>query len=183
LKIKAAHLLYAILVLTALLALIIAFLPNNVLRIIIGLPFVLLFPGFTFISALYPRSSALDKVERVALSFGLSMAIVPLLLLVLNFTVWEIHLTSILVTIASFIGIFSVIALFRQWRLPEQERPSTTLRIPVFPKQTARERMLSVVLIVILVGAVGFAFYTIRQPKTPDKYTEFYITKNATKLS
>jgi len=39
--------------------------------------------------------SGIDGIERVALAFGLSIAIVPLLGLVLNFTPWGIRLTPL----------------------------------------------------------------------------------------
>ena len=53
-------------------------------RIVLGLPFVLFFPGYTFVAALFPRKDDLDAIERVALSLGLSIAVVPLVGLALN---------------------------------------------------------------------------------------------------
>ena len=103
-RIKAHHLIYAIILLTAILFVIIAFLPNNVLRIIIGLPFVLFFPGFTFISALYPRKQSLNVIERVALSVGLSIGVVPLIAFVLNYTPWGIGLYPIMISLLTFIN-------------------------------------------------------------------------------
>ncbi|WP_157533238.1 DUF1616 domain-containing protein, partial [Haloferax profundi] len=68
------------------------------LRIILGLPYVLFVPGYAFIAALFPEAgtpteesdsstdqAGIDGIERVALSFGTSIAIVPLIGLVLNF--------------------------------------------------------------------------------------------------
>jgi len=49
------------------------------IRIILGLPLVLFLPGYSLIAALFPRKDDLDGIERVALSFGLSIAIVPLI--------------------------------------------------------------------------------------------------------
>jgi len=40
---------------------------------------VLFLPGYTLIATLFPRKDDLDGIERVALSFGLSIAITPLL--------------------------------------------------------------------------------------------------------
>jgi len=53
----------------ALVAIIILF-PSNVLRIILGLPFLLFFPGYTLVAALFTRKEGMGSVERVALSFG-----------------------------------------------------------------------------------------------------------------
>ena len=75
-------------------------------RVVFGLPFVLFLPGYALISALFPGKEDLDGVERIALSFGLSIAVVPLIGLVLNYTPFGIRL----VPIASAISIF-IIAL------------------------------------------------------------------------
>ena len=53
-------------------------------RIILCLPLVLFLPGYTLIATLFPRKGDLDGIERVAFSFGLSIAIIPLLGLALN---------------------------------------------------------------------------------------------------
>ena len=56
-------------------------------RIILVLLLVLFLPGYSLIAALFPRKNDLDGIERIALSFGLSIAVVPLLGLALNYTV------------------------------------------------------------------------------------------------
>ena len=50
-----------------------------VVRIPLGLVMVLFVPGYSLIAALFPRKNDLDGIERVALSFGLSIAVVPLI--------------------------------------------------------------------------------------------------------
>jgi uncharacterized membrane protein len=80
--------LIAALVWTAL-ALIAVYLPivnQSSLWILFGLPFVLFVPGYVLIAALFPRADDLDWIERIALSFGLSIAVVPLIGLGLNYT-------------------------------------------------------------------------------------------------
>ena len=61
-------------------------------------------------------------VERIALSFGMSIAVVPLLGLILSYTPWGIRLESILCSVASFVFITSIVAHFRRNRLPREER-------------------------------------------------------------
>jgi len=68
------------------------------MRIIFGLPFILFFPGYALIALLFPRRTDIDIIERVALSFGLSIALVPLVGLLLNY-VWEIRLFPILISL------------------------------------------------------------------------------------
>ncbi|MFP3976163.1 MAG: DUF1616 domain-containing protein, partial [Dehalococcoidia bacterium] len=65
-----------------------ALLASGPARIVLGILFVLFFPGYMLIAALFPRKESLDGIERVALSFGLSIAVVPLIGLVLNYTPW-----------------------------------------------------------------------------------------------
>jgi len=57
---------------------------SGALRIALGLVFVLFSPGYTLIAALFPRKSDIGGIERVALSFGLSIAVVPLIGLALR---------------------------------------------------------------------------------------------------
>jgi uncharacterized membrane protein len=49
---------------------------ETLVRLILGLPLVLFLPCYSLIATLFPRKDDLDGIERVALSFGLSIAIV-----------------------------------------------------------------------------------------------------------
>ena len=99
------------------------------LRIALGLLFVLFFPGYTLLSALFPKRDDLDGIERIALSFGLSIAIVPLIGLILNYTPWGIRLYPILISITLFILIASGIAWYRQRRLAPAQRFGVVMNI------------------------------------------------------
>ena len=77
--------------------------PSEVLRIVIGLPFVLFFPGYVLMAALFPRREGLGGIERVALSFVMSIAVVPLIGFILNYTWWGITMESVLYSVAAFI--------------------------------------------------------------------------------
>ena len=68
-------------------------------RIILGLPLVLFLPGYSLIAALFAGKDDLDGIERVALSFGLSIAVVPLFGLALNYTPFGIRLTPVLIVL------------------------------------------------------------------------------------
>ena len=69
--------------------------PLSYLRNFLGLVFVLFLPGYTFIKALFPAhvpveasSESLELIEIIALSFGMSLALVPIVGLLLNYTPW-----------------------------------------------------------------------------------------------
>jgi uncharacterized membrane protein len=175
LRIKIQNELLAINILSVALILTISFFPIQVLRIILGLPFILFLPGYTLIVALFPKRSGLDAIERVALSFGLSIAVVPLIGLVLNFTPWGIRLYPILVSLTVFIAAMSAIAWYRRYRLPEQERLNLILNLSLPRHENRLDRALSVVLILAIVGAIGTLGYVIASPRVGERFTEFYV--------
>ncbi len=74
--------------------------PLIFVRYVFGSIAVLFLPGFTLIEALYPKKEDLDGLERLALSIGLSLALVPLVGLLLNYTPWGIRLNPIVVSLA-----------------------------------------------------------------------------------
>jgi hypothetical protein len=73
--------------------------PLVALRWILGSVFVLFIPGYVTVEALFPKSRELDGIERFALSVGLSLALVPLVGLLLNYTPWGIRLTPIVISL------------------------------------------------------------------------------------
>ena len=92
------------------------------IRIILGLLLVLFLPGYSLIAALFPRKDDLDGIERIALSFGLSIAVVPLLGLALNYTSYGIRLVPILAMLSVFTVSLAVIAGVRRCWLSEEDR-------------------------------------------------------------
>ncbi|MBA7467400.1 hypothetical protein ES707_02618 [subsurface metagenome] len=158
-----------------LVAIIILF-PSNILRIILGLPFLLFFPGYTLIAALFIKKEGMGSIERVALSFGLSIAVVPLIGLILNYTLWGIRTEPVLYSVASFILITSIIAWLRRGRLPEPERFGIEfqMRLPGWGGGVW-DRALSVILALAILGALGTLGYVIASPKVGERFTEFYI--------
>jgi len=90
--------------------------PLVVLRWIVGSIFVLFLPGFVVIQALFPRGKELDGIERLALSVGLSLAITPLIGLLLNYTPWGIRLDPIMISLFLFTFFVAVAATYRKYR-------------------------------------------------------------------
>src|SRR5579883_2989979 len=64
--------------------------------------------------ALYSKAEELDQLERLALSIGLSLAVVPLLGLVLNYTPWGIRLVPIIISLIVFTFAMALIAAKRK---------------------------------------------------------------------
>jgi len=89
--------------------------PYVYFRYVVGSLFVLYLPGFALIEALYPNREDLDPLERLALSIGLSLALVPLVGLVLNYTPWGIRLDPIFVALAFLTIALGTVAVARKF--------------------------------------------------------------------
>lgn len=168
--------LIAIWVATAGLLLLIVLLPENPARIVLGLPFVLFFPGYALIAALYPRRDDLDGIERLALSLGLSLAVVPLVGLVLNYTPWGIRLTPIAASLTVFIAGCSLVAARKRQRLSPTERFPADVR----PLIQALRRLPWVAItasaaVIALVLFLGFRFGVLGGSRIGEPFTEFYV--------
>ena len=151
-------------------------LPPSILRVILGVPFILFCPGYSLISALYPRKLAIDGGQRWALSLGLSMVIVMLFGLALNYSPWGITLEPVLYSNAAFILTMAAVTWVRRRGLPVEERFRIEFRLrrPGWNGNTW-DRALSVLLVVSVIGAVATVSYIIARPKAGDQFTEFYI--------
>ena len=175
-RIKVGNGLIPLNLLVLLLIAVIILLPSTSLRIALGLPFLLFLPGYTLTAALYPKKEGIDAIERVALSFGLSIAVVPLIGLALNYTPWGITVESVLYSVASFIFITSIIAMLRRTRLHEQERFCIESRLKLSGwGGSALNKSLSIMLLVSILGALGALGYVLVTPKLGERLTEFYI--------
>lgn len=180
------------------------------IRIVVGLAFVLFVPGYAFIAALFPeagepptatpsdedasatdstveedpsfRDRGIDGIERVALSFGLSIAIVPLVGLALNFTPFGIRLVPILFSLSAFTLGTAAVAAVRRWELPADER----FRVPyrdwietgkreVFQPTSRVDAALNVALAVAVLLAVSSVVYAVAVPPQGEQFSEFYI--------
>ena len=124
----------------------------------------------------------IDGIERVALSFGLSIAIVPLIGLALNFTPWGIRLTPIMIAVSGFTLVATVIAAYRRWELPVEER----FRVPyrrwwhrgragLFEADSRADALLNILLVASIVLAVGTVVFAITFPPQGEQFSELYI--------
>jgi len=90
-------------------------------RSILGAILVLWLPGYTFIKALFPvhvpiktSTENLDNIERIALSLGMSLALTPIVGLILNYTPWGITLTPITLSLLALTIVFATAAILRE---------------------------------------------------------------------
>ncbi len=119
----------------------------------------------------------MSGVERVALSFGLSIALVILVGLGLNYTPFGIRLMPIMFSLAGLMLILSLTAWQRQRRLLGNERFSISFNLSMrsFWAGSPLDKALSVILVIAILGSIGAVAYTIAKPKPGEEFTEFYI--------
>ncbi|MFW6047850.1 MAG: DUF1616 domain-containing protein [Candidatus Natronoplasma sp.] len=163
-------------VFTTFLLLAIVLIPESVIRTVLGLPFLLFFPGYVLISAMFPEVEPLDKIERIALSFGLSIAITPLIGLTLNYT-WEISFVPIIYSQSLFIYTFSLLAYLRRISIPKEEMFSIEFEInpPDWDNYDWIDKALVIATVVFLIASSGLAYHIATTPRTGERFTEFGV--------
>jgi len=95
--------------------------PIVYIRYLLGSIFILWLPGYTFIKALFPTqvpiktsSESPDTIERVVLSIGMSLALVPIVGLLLNYTPWGIRLAPVTLSLLGLSVTFATVAMIRE---------------------------------------------------------------------
>ena len=85
---------------------------------------MLYLPGNTFVEALFPDKLSVEtggekigKIERLALSLGMSIVIVPIVGLILNYTPWGIRLIPITLSLLALTLIFAMVAVLRRLQI------------------------------------------------------------------
>jgi len=146
---------------------------GNILAVLL----VAFVPGYVLVAALFPGNQRISWLERTVMSFGLSIAVVPLLGIALNNTPFGIRLGPIASATALFSLVFGFFALYRRMRLPESGRLRATLDLawPWGRGYTSREKVLTVVLAASLVVAAASLTYAILLPPPVERFTEFYV--------
>jgi len=133
-------------------------------------------------------SGGIDGIERVALSFGLSIAVVPLIGLVLNFTPFGIRLVPIVVSLDAFTLAAVAVAAQRRNALPVDERFSVPYRewyaaasTELLEPDSRGDALLNVLLVASILLATASVAYAVAVPKQGEQFSEFYVlTENET---
>lgn len=146
------------------------------LQIALGTAFLVLFPGYALVAALFPRRDSLDSLERITLSVVLSIAVVPMICLILNYTSWGIGTCTIVGAVSGLILVCSLVALSRRRRLPREERfePRIRLSFTRFGRGSRLDLVLTAALCLAILGAMGALAYVIAVPKHVERFSEFY---------
>lgn len=171
----------------SILTLIFIFIPilnQSFIRSILGIPTVLFIPGYVSIRALFPKKDDLEIIERISLSFALSIVVVSLSGMVLNFT-FGIMLIPIIIALCTYIIVLGFISEYRMMMTDENERFTINLDILSYFINAERRcqdrpsKILTIILIFSIIIAIGMLVYVITIPKIGERFTEFYILNSS----
>ena len=98
-------------------------------RNILGVIFVLFLPGYALIKALFPvnmpiktSTENLEALERFALSISMSIALVAIVGLLLNYSPWGIQLDAMVLSLLAITLIFATAAVVREIQASKSSR-------------------------------------------------------------
>jgi uncharacterized membrane protein len=159
---------------------------DSFLRTFLGIFLVLFLPGYALAGALFPAKKDLEGIERATISFGLSIAIVPILGLVLNYSSWGIREIPVLVVSSIFILLMCAVAYYRRSLLPEVEAFEISFKTyylstkaGILEKSESKtDKIVTFILVLSILASVGSLAYIIGNPKEGEHFTEFYILGN-----
>jgi uncharacterized membrane protein len=144
---------------------------------LLGVAFVLFAPGYALQATLFPRAQDLDGPERLGLSFGLSVCLVPVIVLILDRLPWGISLWAIVVSEGLTYALLWSLARWRRYRLPEEERYQVAFNLDWRGWWEAQDRtnwILYGLLVLALYGVAAAAAVILFAPTPGERLTEFY---------
>ena len=89
--------------------------PVSLVKWILGSALVLYLPGYAFLRFLNTDALQLDRLERFALSLGVSLVLVSLIAVALNYTPWWIGLPTITASLGTFTIAMAIAAAMREY--------------------------------------------------------------------
>lgn len=178
------------------------------LRLVLGFPFLLFLPGYALVAALFPEDGkgiaaevggdddetvfsslttrGIDGLERVVLSFGLSIALTPLVGIALNFTPWSILVVPVVLPMAALTIATAAVAAARRRTLPPGDRFRVpyrswygSLKAGLLEPETQTDFALNALLIVTFLVAMSSVGYALAVPDEDETFTEFYLLNEA----
>lgn len=162
----------------------------TVIRVILGFPSVLFIPGYVFVMVLYPSKHELCNIDRVTLSLGLSIAIISIIGLLLNFT-YGLGIIPMLLALCIYVVILVIFATYRRNILSENDRFSilshkTSAKYSdnqygdnKYSNNRRKIDISSILIIFLLVVLVSLIYFVMIVPKIGERFTEFYVLNSS----
>jgi uncharacterized membrane protein len=169
--------LFIIIILAVLTLVFVLVLPEgNILRILLGLPYILVLPGYSLVSALWTKKTEMGLLERGILSLGLSIALVAFVGLGLNYTPYGITMNTILFTLFGLIIVLVGLTFFRRAQLKPEERfriDSGVIINHIDGKSSTDKILVLVIGIAMIIGVILIGYIALNQQN--EEFTELYI--------
>lgn len=149
----------------------------RVLRILLGIPFVLLAPGYAIQAALFPHPGELDPVARSAFSFGLSIAASPFVLIVLNVLGFGAQFEPIAISLGFIILAGALATFLRLRRAPAGEGSRSDFRVDLkgwWASQDSFSRW-AYAFLAFAFTVAGVSGILVSQESPGEPFTEFYL--------
>ncbi|MCU4924885.1 DUF1616 domain-containing protein [Halobacteria archaeon AArc-dxtr1] len=171
-------------------ALVVTTLPSSV-ALLVTLPFVFFLPGYALVSVLFPaqarrasqvtandaerRPGGIDTVERLALSFALSLTVVIVAGIALPATEWGLGLEPIVAALGGFTIVFAQLGAIRRLRVPAAQRyrvaPQEAVRRALDSQEGTLHMASSIVLVVAILAAAGALLFAFAAPLSGSEFT------------
>jgi uncharacterized membrane protein len=138
---------------------------------------VFVLPGYAITACLFPSNKEIRWIERIALSFVLSFAAIPLLGLILSATPFGFTFASVVAATVMLTVLVGIAAYGRRMRLPVQNRLAFTLDLEKLwsPDAAVLDKALVVTVAASITAAVVTLAYIGLVPRAGEQYSEFYI--------
>ncbi|AQL44887.1 hypothetical protein BV210_19195 (plasmid) [Halorientalis sp. IM1011] len=168
---------------------------SPLVRAVLGFPLLFLVPGYVTVAAAFPRarSGTLERtgalgqvrevsgVERAALSFGLSVALLPLLALAIDVSPWPFESPVRAGAVSGYAGVMAAVAVYRRAQVSDADRYRWHVGRTLASIRTAlagtskRETVLNLLVAVSLVAATGAVGYALATPQDGEQYSTISI--------
>jgi len=159
----------SILIISTLALMLVLLSSNSVARSILAIPFVIVFPGYSMTLALWPENARLNSWERLLFGIGLSISIVILASIALNY-LWEINAISVSISLF-LVTVICLIAALSRARTDGQEPPC-----PIRSLSINLDKTTAMIIALSLVVSGSIISYYLLDPPEKEKITGLFIT-------
>ena len=172
---------------------------HNPLQLLLGILFVVFLPGYALVALLFPSRSngshglsrirsrrelpqTITLMERIVLSVGMSVILVPFLGIVAHFAGWGLAAETLVALIGGLTAMLSIAAIAMRFQLPPDQRfgigsfgPVRRLRAWILIPNDRRDLALNLFIVVgIGLAVVGVGAAAV-MTSNGEQYTEFYL--------
>ncbi|WP_424357785.1 DUF1616 domain-containing protein [Methanocella sp. MCL-LM] len=152
---------------------------DSIFRAALAFPVTLFAPGYAMVAAMFPRKKEMGNIARMTMSVALSIIIVPLIGMVLNYTPLGVRLDPILVCVTVFTIACSLVAMRSRFKVQDDELyfPDilNTARALLWGDKSSVDKAFGMAIVVALLLSAGTISYLVLVPGQGDQYTEFYL--------